>query len=88
MAIRIRWTSRSWRVLRRILLNVVVIDPDDQPADTGRWDFIVAPPLYGIWIYDPRDDTQLPIVAGEEGFMFTEVVSADPRPIPPVVPTD
>jgi hypothetical protein len=46
---------------------------------------VIAPPLYGIWIYDPRDDTQLPIVAGEEGFMFTEVVSADPRPVPPVV---
>jgi hypothetical protein len=48
-------------------------------------EFAVAPPLYGIWIYDPRDDTQLPIVTGEEGFAFTEVVTADPRPTPPVV---
>ena len=55
------------------------------PGAAAEGDHIVAPPLYGIWIYDPRDDTQLPIVAGEEGFMFTEVVSADPRPIPPVV---
>ncbi len=47
--------------------------------------FEVAPPLYGIWIYDPRDDTQLPVVPGEEGFMFTEVVAADPRATPPVV---
>ena len=45
-----------------------------------------APPLYGIWIYDPRDETQLPVVPGEEGFMFTEVVSADPRPQPPAIP--
>jgi hypothetical protein len=68
------------------LLNVIVIDPsDDNPPTPAVGDFLVAPPLYGIWIYDPRDDTQLPIVAGEEGFMFTEVVSADPRPIPPVV---
>lgn len=44
-----------------------------------------ADPLYGIWMYDPRDDTQLPIVPPEEGFMFTEVVSADPRPAPPVI---
>ncbi|MGB5256922.1 MAG: hypothetical protein WBN44_06680 [Woeseiaceae bacterium] len=66
------------------LANVIVIDPDD-PVTPVEGDFIVAPPLYGIWIYDPRDDTQLPIVPGEEGFMFTEVVSADPRPIPPVV---
>jgi len=47
--------------------------------------FTVAPPLYGVWIYDPRDNTQLPVVPGEEGFMFTEVVAADPRIAPPVV---
>jgi hypothetical protein len=68
------------------LLNVLIIDPNDPtPPTPVAGDLVVAPPLYGIWIYDPRDDTQLPIVAGEEGIMFTEVVSADPRPIPPVV---
>ena len=66
------------------LANLFVVDPDDpQPAPDGT--FTVAPPLYGIWIYDPRDQTQQPVVPGEEGFMFTEVVSADPRPTPPVV---
>ena len=44
-----------------------------------------ADPTYGIWIYDPRDDTQQPIVIAEEGFAFTEVVSADPRTTPPVI---
>ncbi|MDZ7645070.1 MAG: hypothetical protein U5K76_13155 [Woeseiaceae bacterium] len=44
-----------------------------------------ADPVYGIWMYDPRDETQLPVVPPEEGFAFTEVVSADPRPLPPVV---
>ena len=68
------------------LLGVIIVDPNDPtPPTPVAGDFLVAPPLYGIWIYDPRDDTQLPIVAGEEGFMFTEVVSADPRPIPAVV---
>jgi len=66
------------------MLNVLIIDPDN-PVMPVVGDFLVAPPLYGIWIYDPRDDTQLPIVPGEEGFMFTEIVSADPRPTPPVV---
>jgi hypothetical protein len=75
-----------------------VIDPDldpappiniypcteDRLADPTLYE--PAQPLYGLWIYDPRDDTQLPIVPGEEGFMFTEVVSADPRPTPPGVP--
>ncbi len=68
------------------LLGVVIVDPNDNnPPTPAVGDFLVAPPLYGIWIYDPLEDTQLPIVVGEEGFMFTEVVSADPRPIPLVV---
>lgn len=44
-----------------------------------------ADPLYGIWMYDPRDNTQSPVVVAEDGFMFTEIVSADPRPRPPVI---
>jgi hypothetical protein len=67
------------------LANVIEIDPDN-PVTPVQGDFLVAPPLYGIWIYDPRDETQLPIVRGEEGFMFTEVVSADPRQAPVVIP--
>ena len=64
----------------------MIPDPDgDPPVVAAEGDFIVAPPLYGIWIYDPRDQTQLPVVPGEEGFMFTEAVSADPRLTPPTV---
>ncbi len=67
------------------LVNVVAGNPNN-PVAPAPGEFVVAPPLYGVWIYDPRDQTQLPIVAGEEGFMFTEVVSADPRPAPLVIP--
>ncbi|MEL7187814.1 MAG: hypothetical protein AAFN50_15495, partial [Pseudomonadota bacterium] len=68
-----------------LALAIVNNDPNN-PITPVPGDFVVAPPLYGIWIYDPRNDTQLPIVPGQEGFMFTEVVSADPRPIPTVIP--
>lgn len=44
-----------------------------------------AAPVYGIWIYDPADETQRPIVPAEADFIFTEVVSADPRLAPPVI---
>ncbi len=44
-----------------------------------------ADPIYGIWMYDPRDDTMAPVVPPEDGFIFTEVVSADPRATPPVI---
>ncbi len=64
-------------------VETIVACTDERLADPVN--FPPAPPLYGIWIYDPRDETQLPVVVGEEGFMFTEVVSGDPRPRPPVV---
>lgn len=71
------------------------VDPNAPPTDPVFYPcsvanlanpaLVEADPAYGIWIYDPRDGTQLPIVPPERGFMFTEVVSADPRPTPPVI---
>jgi hypothetical protein len=66
--------------------NLFVQPDPDNPITPDVGSFVTAPPLYGIWMYDPRDDTQRPVVAGEEGFMFTEVVAADPKVAPPVVP--
>jgi hypothetical protein len=66
------------------LAAVVTIDPDN-PVTPAVGDFLLAPPLYGIWMYDPRDDTQLPVVPGEEGIMVSEVVAADPRVSPPTI---
>jgi hydrazine synthase alpha subunit-like protein/WD40 repeat protein len=73
-----------------------VVDPNVQPpvallfypcTDVNLIDplLVEADPIYGIWMYDPRDETQQPIVLPEEGFIFTEVVSADPRPVPPLI---
>lgn len=47
--------------------------------------FQLAPPLYGIWMYDPADQTQLPIVVGEEGMLIGEIVAAQPRVNPQVI---
>ncbi len=46
---------------------------------------VEAPPLYGVYIYDVRDNTQKPIVAPQEGFIFTEVVAGAARALPPVL---
>ncbi|HEU4487385.1 MAG TPA: hypothetical protein VFR96_18005 [Povalibacter sp.] len=46
---------------------------------------VEAPPLYGVYIYDVRDNTQKPIVAPQEGFIYTEVVAGSARPLPPVI---
>jgi hypothetical protein len=47
---------------------------------------VVAPPLYGIWMYDPTTQTQLPIVIGEEGVVIADVVAAQPRRTPLSIP--
>jgi hypothetical protein len=55
------------------------------PNDTT---LVEAPALYGIYIYDVRNNTQRPIVAPEEGFIYTEVVAAAARNTPPQVLLD
>jgi hypothetical protein len=41
-----------------------------------------ADPLYGLWIYDTRDGTQLPVKIPEEGLMYTDAVVLAPRSVP------
>lgn len=73
-----------------------IVDPNVQPPlpvvyypctdqNLANPDYLEADPLYAIWMYDPRNDTQLPVVPAEEGFVFSEVVAADPRPVPPTI---
>ena len=60
--------------------NLFVQPDPDNPVPVPVGSFIQAPPLYGIWMYDPRDNTQAPVVAPRRtDLWFTEVVSADPR---------
>lgn len=47
--------------------------------------FVEADPLYGIWMFDADEATQLPIVTAEEGEIFPEVVIMEPRVLPPVL---
>jgi len=69
------------------LLAQVFVQPDpDNPIVPPVGSLTIAEPLYGIWMYDPKDDTQRPVVVGEEGFIFTEVVAADPKQAPPAIP--
>jgi hypothetical protein len=46
---------------------------------------VEAPTLYGIYVYDVTRNTQQPIVAPQEGFTYTDIVAAMPRPLPPVI---
>lgn len=44
-----------------------------------------APPLYGVYIYDPADATQQPVVVPQEGVTITDVVALYPRAEPRVI---
>ena len=68
--------------------NMIPVDPVFYPCtDENLADALLeeAAPVYGIWIYDPSDETQRPIVPAEQGFIYTEVVSGDTRFTPPVI---
>ncbi|MEQ8861524.1 MAG: hypothetical protein RIC56_23005 [Pseudomonadales bacterium] len=55
------------------------------PANLADPNFVEADPLYGIWMYDPGEQTQQPIVVGEEGIAYSDVVIMEPRVAPPVI---
>jgi mono/diheme cytochrome c family protein len=47
---------------------------------------VAAPPIYGVWLYDPRDLTQRPILTPTEGLRYSDVISLTPRtPLPAVI---
>ncbi|MCZ6711245.1 MAG: hypothetical protein O7B25_12870 [Gammaproteobacteria bacterium] len=47
--------------------------------------YVEADPLYGVWIFDQAEFTQLPIVVADEGEMYSEVVVLEPKVNPPVI---
>ena len=72
----------TWSICRLVENAIVVPCTDDRLADPNAQP---AAPLYGIWMYDPVDQTQLPVVIGEEGVLIGEVVAAQPRRTPQVI---
>ena len=82
----------SWAICRLAEPDPNSSDPTAQvfvPCTDARLaaaDPVVAPPLYGIWMYDPATQTQLPIVIGEEGVLIGDVVAAQPRANPDSIP--
>ena len=72
----------TWAICR-VMENAVIFPCDAQRlADPNVQ---LAPPLYGVWMYDPAEQTQLPIVIGEEGVLIGDVVAAQPRGAPQVI---
>lgn len=81
-------TSRllvSWSECR-----VLEVETELPRPCTDEWleqeEVVPADPLYGLWIYDYIEGTQLPIVVAEEGEMISEGVTLEPRPQPAYLP--
>jgi hypothetical protein len=72
----------TWTQCRLLDGTRVVPCTDDRLAAPGA---TVAPPLYGVWMFDPGSATQLPVVRPTEGSMYSEVVALQPTALPPVL---
>ena len=72
----------TWSQCR--LLDVTRIVPCT-PELLASGTAIAAAPLYGLWIYDPAQRTQLPVANPVEGIVLTDVIALQPQPLPPVL---
>jgi hypothetical protein len=73
----------SWSQCRLLEDDDRIVPCTEELLEAGT--LLAAPPIYGIWIYDPRDETQLPVVAPTEGWVYTDAVALQPVPLPPVL---
>ncbi len=71
----------SWSQCRVIDEDGAFIPCTLQPDNSNA-----APPLYGAWVYDPIENTQQPVVLPAAGFMISEVIAAEPRDFPDLMP--
>jgi len=72
----------SWSACR------VLVNNQPQPCTAANLAApapVEADPIYGIFLYDRDNGTQLPIVVPQEGFEFSDVVAATPHPVPPIL---
>jgi hypothetical protein len=73
----------SWAMCRLLEGGLTVPCTASRLADPAA---VTAPPLYGVWIFDPRDMTQRPILSPTEGVRYSDVVLMAPRaPLPSVI---
>jgi hypothetical protein len=76
----------SWTQCR--LLDTTVTPNKIIPCNTATLanpNAQLAPPLYSVWMFDPNQNTLLPIMQPVEGVMVTDVVAAQPRALPAVI---
>jgi len=69
----------TWSQCRLMENGRIVPCTSDRLADPNA---VEAPPLYSVYLYDPGQQTQLPIFIPQEGLLYRDVVAAQPKPLP------
>ncbi|MEN8179356.1 MAG: hypothetical protein ABFS39_12180 [Pseudomonadota bacterium] len=72
----------SWSQCRLLENSVIVPCTDERLANP---DAVEAPPIYGIFIYDMQNATQLPIVTPQEGIIYSDLVVVQPVELPTLI---
>lgn len=72
----------SWSPCR-LLENAAIVPCT--PAGLANPNAQEADPLYSVYLYDMNQGTQLPVFIPQEGFMYTDVAAAQPRPLPNII---
>ncbi len=76
----------SWTQCR--LLDMTQTPPPIVPCNSTTLNVAnptTAPPLYSVWMFDPSQDTLLPIMTPAEGTMITDVAVAQPYKLPNII---
>ncbi|MBV1908655.1 MAG: hypothetical protein KUG78_05000 [Kangiellaceae bacterium] len=79
----VSWTPCRLNSLDDMDNPIIIPCTEDDIAEDGAEE---APPLYGIWSFDPTEGTQLPIVPGVEGIVINEIVAMAPRDLGVIIP--
>ena len=72
----------SWSPCRLQEGDVILPCTAERLADPNA---LEAAPLYGIFVYDMDEGTQLPIVVPKEGVVYTDLVAAEGRTLPNII---
>ncbi|MGK0498776.1 MAG: mono/diheme cytochrome c family protein [Oceanicoccus sp.] len=80
----VSWSSCRVQNDEGLIIPCSIADDDDRVIPVGETErrLQAAPSLFGLWIFNPNDNTQLPVVIAEDGFVISEIVAAEPRDFP------
>lgn len=72
----------SWSLCRLLENDVIVPCTDERLANPAA---VEAPPLYGVFVYDMIEGTQLPVVAPQEDVIYSDLVVAKSIDLPVLI---